>query len=110
MEKRRSLESRLDSRISLGFRIGSWVSGAFFVAGLILIIATGGQNIKPQIPLNQIPAAIVSTIGILLLLLTPISLIILAIILFSISRNRLFIGISVALLCFAALSLAFALT
>lgn len=110
MENLKSDETRLDSWVSLGFRIGIWVSLALFVAGLILIIITGGQNIKPQIPLNQIPAAIVSSVGILLLLLTPIVQIILAIVFFSITRNRLFVGISLALLCFAAISLAIALT
>ncbi len=110
MENLKSDEARLDSWVSLGFRVGIGVSLALFVAGLILIITTGGQNVKPQIPLNQIPAAIVSSVGVLLLLLTPIVQIILAIVFFSMTKNKVFVGVAVALLCFAAISLAIALT
>jgi uncharacterized membrane protein len=106
----KSDETRLDRWVSIGFRVGVAGSLACFVAGLILIMITGGPNIKPQIPLNQIPAAIVSTIGFLILLLTPIAQIIVAVVFFSMRRNKLFVGISLALLCFAAISLGIALT
>src|SRR4030042_1065029 len=65
--------------------------------------------IQPLVRLEQLPAAIVISIGILLLLLIPIIQVIIAIVLFSLARDRLFIIISVAVLCFAAISLALVL-
>jgi len=109
MENSKYDESRVSNWSSLIFKLGIAVSLALVVAGLILIIITGGQNIQPLIPLNQIPAAIVISVGILILLFTPIIQVILAIVLFSLAKNRLFLGISVAVLCFAAISLAIAL-
>ena len=110
MENSKSDESRLSNWSSLIFKLGVAVSSALVFIGLILIIITGGQDIQPLIPLNQIPAAIVISVGILILLLTPIIQVIVAIVLFSIAKNRLFIVISVAVLCFAAIGLAIVLT
>src|SRR4030042_2523918 len=105
MENSKPDESRLSNWSSLIFKLGIAVSLALFVAGLILIIITGGQDIQPLIPLNQIPAAIVISVGILILLLTPIIQVIVAIGLFSKAKNKLFLGISVAVFCLAAISL-----
>jgi uncharacterized membrane protein len=103
-------ESRLNKWSSLTFRLGIAVSLALIVIGFItLFIISGGKDIQPLVRLDQIPAAIVISIGILILLLTPIIQVMAAIVLFSIARDRLFIGISAAVLCFAAISLALAL-
>ena len=110
MENSKSNESRLGSWSSLIFKLGIAVSSALVFIGLILIIITGEQAVQPLIPLNQIPAAIVISVGILLLLLTPIIQVIVAIGLFSRAKNRLFLGISVAVFCLAAISLAIVLT
>ena len=103
-------ESHLSTLVSLVFKLGIVTSLALVIIGLIiLIILDGTKDIQPLVRLDQIPAAIIISVGILILLLTPIIQVITAIVLFSIVKNRLFLGISVAVLCFAALSLALAL-
>ena len=110
MKKMEYDESRLNNWVSLGFNLGIATSLALVVIGLtILFIISGIKDIKPLVTLEQIPAATVISIGVLLLLLTPIIQVIVAIAFFSITRTKLFIGISVAVLCFAAISLALAL-
>jgi len=106
----KSDESRLNNRLSLGFKLGIAVSLALVIIGLIILLSiSGAKNIQPLVRLEQIPAAIVISVGILILLLTPIIQVIVAIVLFSKARNKLFIGISVAVFCFAAISLVIAL-
>jgi uncharacterized membrane protein len=103
-------ESRLNNWVSLGFKLGIGVSLALVIIGLIILLSvSGAKSIQPIVRLDQIPAAIVISIGILILLLTPIIQVIVSIVLFSIARNRLFLGVSVAVFCFAAISLALAL-
>jgi|SRR4030042_1277191 len=103
-------DDRLKNWASLVFRVGIAVSLALIVIGfIILIYISGFKDIQPLVRLEQLPAAIVISIGILLLLLIPIIQVIAAIVLFSIARDRLFIIISVAVLCFAAISLALVL-
>jgi uncharacterized membrane protein len=103
-------DDRLKNWASLVFRVGIAVSLALIVIGfIILLIISGAGDIQPLVRLEQIPAAIVISIGILLLLLIPIIQVILSIVFFSMARNRLFIGISIAVFCFAAISLALAL-
>ena len=110
MENTKFDESRLNNWVSLGFKLGIAVSLALVVIGLIILLSlSGAKGIQPLVRLEQIPAAIVISVGILILLLTPIIQVIVAIVFFSIARNRLFLGISVAVLCFAAISLALAL-
>ena len=103
-------DDRSKNWASLVFRVGIAVSLALIVIGfIILIYISGFKDIQPLVRLEQLPAAIVISIGILLLLLIPIIQVIAAIVLFSIARDRLFIIISVAVLCFAAISLALVL-
>jgi len=109
MENPKFDKSSLNNWVSLIFRLGIAVSLALIVIGfIILLIVSGGKDIQPLVRLDQIPAAIVISIGILILLLTPVIQVMAAIVLFSIARDRLFIGVSVAVLCFAAISLALA--
>ncbi|MCJ7515353.1 MAG: DUF1634 domain-containing protein [Dehalococcoidia bacterium] len=104
-------EGRLKNWASLIFLVGIAISLTLIVIGfIILIYISGFKDIQPLVRLEQIPAAIVISIGILILLLVPIIQVILSIIFFSMNRNRLFIGISVAVLCLAAISLVLALT
>ncbi|MGB8706448.1 MAG: DUF1634 domain-containing protein [Dehalococcoidia bacterium] len=111
MENTKWDEGRLKSWASLTFRVGIAVSLALIVIGfVILIYISGFKDILPIVRLEEIPAAIVISIGILLLLLIPIIQVTLSIVFFSIGRNRLFIGISVAVLCLSAISLVLALT
>jgi uncharacterized membrane protein len=104
-------DGRLKNWASLAFRLGIAISLTLVVIGfIILIYISGFKDIQPLVRLEQIPAAIVISIGILLLLLIPIVQVILSIVFFSMNRNRLFIGISVAVLCLSAISLVLALT
>jgi uncharacterized membrane protein len=104
-------EGRFKNWVSLVFRVGIAISLALVVIGfIILIYISGFKNIQPLVRLEQIPAAIVISIGMLVLLLIPIVQVLLSIIFFSRSRNRLFIGISVVVLCLSAISLILALT
>jgi uncharacterized membrane protein len=110
MENMKSDESRLNNWLSLGFKLGIAVSSALVIIGLIILLSISGtKNIQPLVRLEQIPAAIVISVGVLIFLLTPIVQVIVAIVLFSKARNKLFIGISVAVFCFAAISLVIAL-
>lgn len=110
MENMKPDESRLNNWLSLGFKLGIAVSLTLVIIGLVILFSISGtKNIQPLVRLEQIPAAIVISVGILILLLTPIIQVIVAIVLFSKARNKLFIGISVAVFCFAAISLVIAL-
>ncbi len=110
MENMKSDENRLNKWLSLGFKLGIAVSLVLVIIGLIILLSISGTNdIRPLVRLEQIPAAIVITVGILILLLTPIMQVVVAMALFSKARNKLFMGISVAVFCFAAVSLIIAL-
>jgi len=111
MENTKWDKGRLKNWASLAFRLGIAVSLALIVIGfIILIYISGFKDIQPLVRLEQIPAAIVISIGILVLLLIPIIQVILSIVFFSMARNKLYIGISVAVLCLSAISLVLALT
>ena len=110
MNNRNLKENRLSNWVSLIFRLGIAVSLVLIVIGIVILLVTpGAEGIQPLANLDQIPAAIVISIGILLLLIIPIVQVIITIALFSIARDRLFIGISVAVLCLSAISLVLAL-
>ncbi|UCH52024.1 MAG: DUF1634 domain-containing protein [Chloroflexota bacterium] len=110
MEHRNLKESRLNNWVSFALRLGVAVSLALIVIGFIILLITSDANdIHPLASLDQIPAAIVISVGILILLLTPIIQVIAATVFFLIVRDRLFICISVAVFCFAAISLVLAL-
>jgi uncharacterized membrane protein len=110
MEKPRFDETRLNNWVSLSFRLGIAVSLALVVIGLIILLSLpGAKDIQPLVRLDQIPAATVIGVGILILLLTPIIQVILSVALFSMARNKLFIGVSVVVFCLAAISLVLAL-
>ena len=104
-------ESQLKNWVSLALRVGSAISLILVVIGfIILIYISGFKDIQPLVRLEQIPAAIVISIGVSVLLLIPIVQVIISIVFFSMNRNRLFIGISVAVLCLSVISLVLALT
>jgi len=103
-------ESRLNNWLSLGFKLGIAVSLTLVIIGLVILFSISGtKNIQPLVRLEQIPAAIVISVGILILLLTPIIQVVVAMALFTKARNKLFIGISVAVFCLAVIGLVIAL-
>ena len=106
MKSNKIEDSRLKTWSSYVFRIGIGISLALILAGFVLLIfISRSSNIQPFVRLEQIPAAIIITIGIFLLLIIPIIQVILSVTFFSLNKNRLFIGISVAVLCLAAISI-----
>ena len=116
MEGKNLRESRLNNWISLSFKVGVAVSLTLVVIGLVLIGIAGAKNIEPTVPLTQLPQEILKlnamaiiTLGILTLLLTPIVQIVAAMVTFSIDRDKLYLGISITLLCVLAFSLVLAL-
>ncbi|MFC2049619.1 DUF1634 domain-containing protein [Chloroflexota bacterium] len=109
MENQKFDDSRLNNWVSLGFRLGIAVSFALVIIGLIILLSLSGtKDIQPLVRLD-IPAATVISVGILILLLTSIIQVILSIVFFSKARNRLFIGVSIAVFCLVAISLVLAL-
>jgi uncharacterized membrane protein len=111
MKKTKVDELQLKNWVSLAFRVGIAIVLTLVVIGFILLIYISGfKNIQPAVRLEQIPAAKVITFGILALLLVPIIQVILSVIFFSMKRNKLFIGISVAVLFLSAISLILVLT
>jgi len=111
MERRNFKESRLNNWVSLIFRLGIAISLALVVIGLIiLVVLSGTKDIQPLFRLDQIPAAIVISIGILILLLTPILPVLISVVTFWTERNKLYLGISTTVLFFLILSLILALT
>ena len=116
MENKNLKESRLNNWVSLGFKLCTVVSITLVVIGLILITIVGTKVIEPMVPLNQLPqgilklnASAIITLGILTLLLTPIFQVVVAIVNLSIDRDKLYLGISIALLCVLIFSLVLAL-
>jgi uncharacterized membrane protein len=106
VEKTKLNEVQLKNWVSLVFRIGVIISLTLIVIGsIILIYISGFKDMQPLVKLEQIPAAIVISIGILVLLLVPLLQVVLSVVFFSINKNRVFIGISLAVFCLAAISL-----
>lgn len=116
MKTKNLTEGRLDNRVSLSFRLGVMVSLALVVVGLALVAIAGAKDIEPTPPLSQLlegilklDAAAIITLGILTLLLTPVVQVIVALVIFSIDRDKLYLGVCITLLCVLAFSLVLAL-
>ncbi len=111
-----SKDNRLHKWLYLTFRIGTVCSLCFVSLGFILAIITKAEFTDRVVPPSQFfqriseldPLAII-TLGILILVLTPFSGVILAMVTFLIAKDRLYLGISVAVLCVLLLSLVLAL-
>lgn len=108
--------SHLNNWSSLSLKLGVAISLTLVIIGLILIGITGAKGVEPIVPLNQLPQEILAlnaiaiiTTGILILLLTPILQVVIAIVTFSRDRDRLYLSISLILLCILASSLLLAL-
>ena len=108
--------NHLNNWSSLSLKLGVAISLILVIIGLILIGITGAKEVEPIVPLNQLPQEILAlnaiaiiTTGILILLLTPILQVVIAIVTFSRDRDKLYLGISLTLLCILASSLLLAL-
>jgi len=116
MKTKNLTEGRLDNRVSLSFRLGVMVSLALVVVGLALLAIAGAKGIEPTVPLSQLlegilnlDAVAIIALGILTLLLTPVLQVIVALVTFSIDRDKLYLGVCITLLCVLAFSLVLAL-
>jgi len=116
MKTKNLTEGRLDNRVSLSFRLGVMVSLALVVVGLALVAIAGAKGIEPTVPLSQLlegilnlDAVAIIALGILTLLLTPVLQVIVALVTFSIDRDKLYLGVCITLLCVLAFSLVLAL-
>jgi len=111
-----SKDNRLHKWLYLTFRIGTVCSLCFVSLGFILAIITKAEFTDRVVPPSQFfqriseldPLAII-TLGILILVLTPFSGVILATVTFLIAKDRLYLGVSVTVLCVLLLSLVLAL-
>ena len=115
MEHKGQKGNHLDNWTSTAFKVGMAISLTLVIIGLILISITGTE-VKPVVPLSQLPqrimelnATAIITLGILVLLFTPILQVAVALVTFSIGRDKLHLGVCIALMCIIAFSLALAL-
>jgi len=110
--KDRQKEERLYTWISLGLRSGVFVALGLVVIGLVMLVLSESKVADAVIPLNELPqrilnpdAKVVSSLGIAILLLTPILQVVIASVRFAVDRDRLYLGICLVLLCVLAFSL-----
>jgi len=111
-----SKDNRLYKWLYLAFRIGIACCLCLVSLGFILAIITGAEFTDRVVPPSQFfqrisemdPLAII-TLGILVLVLTPFSGVILAVVTFLMAKDKLYLGISMAVLCVLLLSLVLAL-
>ncbi len=116
MKEVNSRDNRLYKWLYLTFRIGAVCSLCFVSLGFILAIITKAEFTDRVVPPSQFfhriseldPLAII-TLGILVLVLTPFSGVILAMVTFLMAQDKLYLGISIAVLCILVLSLVLAL-
>jgi uncharacterized membrane protein len=111
-----SKDIRLYRWLYFTFRLGIILSLCLVCLGFILLLLTKAEVTEPVVPPSEFfhrilrldPLAII-TLGILILVLTPFSSIILALVTFLVEKDKLYVGISIAILCILLLSLTLAL-
>ena len=116
MEIKNFEKNHLNNQVTLSLKLGIALSLTLVVIGLIIIGIVGTKDIGPVVPLNQLPQGILKldptsiiTLGILVLLVTAALQVVIALVTFAIDRNKLYLGISIALLCILTFSLVLAL-
>ena len=108
--------NHLSDWINSSIKLGVALSFILIVIGLALLSIVGPIEIEAKLFLQQLPQEILKlnptaiiTLGIVLLLITPILQIVTAIVVFTKDRDKLFGGISLLLLGILIFSLALAL-
>jgi uncharacterized membrane protein len=98
--------------LSLGFKVGVFVTLGLVAVGLIIFLASENKTMGLTVPLNELTekiidldAAILISLGITTLLFTPIIQVIIAAAKFSFDRDKLYLGICLILLCMLALNI-----
>jgi len=109
-------DSRLYKWLYFTFRVGIACSLCLVLLGFILSGITKTEFTDTVIPSSQFshrlleldPLAII-TLGILILVLTPLLSVVLAMVNFLMEKDKLYLGISIAIVCILVLSLVLAL-
>lgn len=91
-------KKNLNDLISIGFMVCTLLSLTMIIAGFILIFFSDIEKVQLSIHLDQIPAAIIFNLGILVLIFTPIIQVILASVKFSLERDKVFAALSLLVL------------
>ena len=111
-----SEDTRLYRWLYFTVRSGITCSLCLICLGFILSATTKAEFTNTVVPVNQFflrllelnPLAII-TLGILVVVLTPLSSVVLAVINFLMGKDRLYLGVSVAVMCILVISLGLAL-
>ena len=108
--------NHLNNWINSSLKLGAALSLVLIVIGLALLGIACPVEIEANLPLQQLPQEILKlnpiaiiTLGIVLLLITPILQIVTAIVVFTKDRDKLFGSISILLLGILIFSIALAL-
>ena len=112
MKANKTKQNRLNNWISRSLKLCTAVYLSLIAIGIILIGMTGAKETEPVVPVDQLlqgilnlnPTSII-TLGIFTLLLTPVIQVVIAAVTFSIDRDKLYLGISITLMCILILSL-----
>ncbi len=111
MQNKDKKEKRLNNWVSTSLKVGSYISITLVAIGLILA-GFGSQNIESLVPLTQLApallhlnAAAVITLAVLILLLTPASQIIVAMVIMLLEKDKIYSGICLLLLCILSISI-----
>ena len=112
MENKDKKEKDLNNWVSINLKVGSSLSIALIAIGLILSGLVDNQNIESPVPLAQLlpavlhlNAAAIITLAVLILLLTPASQIIVAMVVTLLEKDKIYSGICLLLLCILATSI-----
>ncbi|MBM3149194.1 MAG: DUF1634 domain-containing protein [Chloroflexi bacterium] len=110
--KEKQRDDKLYTWTSLGFQSGVFVSLVLVTIGIIMLVISKTKIADAVIPLSELPqwllspdAKAISSLGIAILLLTPILQVVIAAARFAHYKDGRYLSISLALLCMLALSL-----
>ncbi len=99
----------INNLLSTGLLVCTSLSLTAILAGFVLLCASEAKDIQPQVRLDQIPAAVTIHWGVLALICTPIMQVIIALVKFSLDRDKVFAGIALSILAFLGVCFASAL-
>jgi uncharacterized membrane protein len=117
MKVRSTVKStNLHNWLSLSLKVGVFLAFVLITIGLIILCTTKNAGADLIVPLNELvgnitnfDAVMVISLGIAILLFTPIIQIIIAVVKFAFDHDKLYLGICLVLLFVLATSLVFSL-
>jgi uncharacterized membrane protein len=97
--------------MSLSLKVGVFLAFILITIGLIMLYITENLRTDLLVPLNElvgklndVDAALLISLGVIVLLFTPIIQIIIAVVRFAFDRDKLYLGICIVLLCILSIS------